>query len=104
MPRNPSNNLNIHQIPANTTCMITNRLDLDHERSSQDLYMKAQRRRYNHLATTWTRSPRWNYSRFIPEKKASGMISPLAGCWEELQIPPDLGTMVVAATEGFVEF
>src|SRR4051812_27942128 len=67
--------------------MITNRLDLDHERSSQDLYMKAQRRRYNHLATTWTRSPRWNYSRFIPEKKASGMISPLAGCREELQIP-----------------
>src|SRR3954471_5314448 len=33
-----------------TTCMITNRLDLDHEWSSQDLYMKAQRRRYNHLA------------------------------------------------------
>src|SRR3954454_10783693 len=68
--------------------MITNRLDLDHERSSQDLYMIAQRRRYNHLATTWTRSPRWNYSRFIPEKKASGMISPPAGCREELQIPP----------------
>ena len=42
--------------------------------------MKAQRRRYNHLATTWTHSPRWNY--FIPEvgmmkKKASRMISPL---------------------------
>src|SRR3954471_22654069 len=67
--------------------MITNRLDLDHERSSQDLYMKAQRRRYNHLATTWTHSPRWNYSRFIPGEKASGMISPPAGCREELQIP-----------------
>src|SRR5215216_7516323 len=67
--------------------MITNRCDLDHERSSQDLDMKAQRRRYNHLATTWTRSPKWNYSRFIPDKKASGMISPLAGCREELQIP-----------------
>ena len=55
--------------------------------------MVAQRRRNNHLATTWTRSPRWNYSRFIPEagmmkKKASGMISPPAGCREELQIPP----------------
>src|SRR3954469_19061262 len=54
--------------------------------------MKAQRSRYNHLDTTWTRSPRWNYSRFILEagvmkKKASGMISPLAGCREELQIP-----------------
>ena len=73
--------------------MITNRLYLDHERSSQDLSMKAQRRRYNHLATTWTRSPRWNYSRFIPEasmmkKKASGMISPPAGYRKELQIPP----------------
>src|SRR4051812_35965637 len=72
--------------------MITNRLDLDHERSSQDLYMKAQRRIYNHLATTWTHSPMWNYSRFMPEasmmkKKASGMISPPAGCLEELQIP-----------------
>src|SRR3954469_12333021 len=55
--------------------------------------MKAQRRRYNHLATTWTHSPRWNYSLFIPEagmmkKKASGMISPATGCREELQIPP----------------
>src|SRR3954463_210358 len=54
--------------------------------------MKEQRRRYNHLATIWTCSPRWNYSRFIPEagmmkKKASKMISPLAGCREELQIP-----------------
>src|SRR3954468_24526154 len=54
--------------------------------------MKAQRRRYNHLDTTWTRSPRWNYSRFILEagmmkKNASGMISPPAGCREELQIP-----------------
>src|SRR3954471_4323808 len=54
--------------------------------------MEAQRRRYNHIATTWTRSPRWNYSHFIPEagmmkKKASGMISPPAGCREELQIP-----------------
>src|SRR4051812_13568338 len=49
--------------------MITNRLDLDHERSSQDLYMKAQRRRYNHLATTWTHSPRWNYSRIMPERR-----------------------------------
>src|SRR3954465_9577568 len=51
------------------------------------------RRRYNHLATTWTRSPRWNYSRVIPEasmmmKKASGMISPPVGCREELQTPP----------------
>src|SRR3954464_911676 len=72
--------------------MITNRLDLDHEWSSQDLYTKAQRRRYNHLATTWTRSPRWNYSRFIPEagmmkKKAYGMIYHPVGCREELQIP-----------------
>src|SRR4051812_4873376 len=54
--------------------------------------MIAQRRRYNYLATTWTRSPRWNYSRFIPEasmmkKKSSRMISPPAGCREELQIP-----------------
>src|SRR3954463_8648066 len=54
--------------------------------------MKAKRRRYNHLASTWTRSPRWNYSLFIPEagmmkKKASGMISPPTGCREELQIP-----------------
>src|SRR3954465_14220108 len=103
-PLNQHNNLNIHRIPANTTCMITNRLDLDHERSSQDLYMKAQRRRYNHLATTCTRSLRWNYSRFIPEKKASGMISPPAGCREELQIPPYLGSIVAAATDGFVEF
>src|SRR3954467_12793929 len=44
--------------------------------------MIAQRRRNNHLATVWTHSPRWNYSRIIPEagmvmKKASGMISPL---------------------------
>src|SRR3954467_11226743 len=45
------------------------------------------RRRYNYLATTWTHSPRWNYSCIIPEKKASRMISPPAGCWEELQIP-----------------
>src|SRR3954468_10280343 len=50
------------------------------------------RRIYNHLATTWTRSPRWNYSRFIPEagmmkKKASEMISPPLGCQEELHIP-----------------
>src|SRR3954471_16424051 len=56
--------------------------DLDHEWSSHDLNMVAQRRRNNHLATTWTRSPRWNYSRIIPEagmvmKKASRMISPL---------------------------
>src|SRR3954470_8002511 len=55
---------------------------LDHERSSQDLNMIAQRRRNNHLATVWTHSPRWNYSCIIPEagmvmKKASGMISPL---------------------------
>src|SRR4051812_2881500 len=54
--------------------------------------MKAQRRRYNHIATTWTRSPRWNYSHFIPEagmmkQKKSGMISPSAGCQEQLQIP-----------------
>src|SRR3954471_12598007 len=56
--------------------MITNRLDLDHERSSQDLYMKAQRRRYNHLATTWTQSPRWNYSQIIPERRPPGR-SPL---------------------------
>ena len=89
--------------------MITNRLDLGHERSSQDLDMKAQRRRYNHLATTWTRSPRWNYSHFIPEagmmkKKASGMISPPAGCREELQIPPDLGTDTTEAIDSFVDF
>src|SRR4051812_24061351 len=76
--------------------MITNRLDLDHEQSSQDLYMKAQRRRYNHPATTWTHSLWWKYSCFIPEagmmkKKASRMISPPAGCREELQIPPILG-------------
>src|SRR3954465_11781699 len=98
-PLNQHNNLNIHRIPANTTCMITNRLDLDHERSSQDLFMKAQGGDTNHLATTWTRSPRWNYSRFIPEagimkKKASELISPPAGCREELQItppPPALG-------------
>ena len=56
--------------------------DLDHERSSQDLNMIAQRRRTNHLATVWTHSPRKNYSRITPEagmvmKKASGMISPL---------------------------
>src|SRR3954468_1814838 len=57
---------NIHRIPANTTCMITNRLDFDHERSLQDLYMKAQRMRYTHLATTCTHSPRWNYSCIIP--------------------------------------
>src|SRR3954468_10605947 len=56
--------------------MITNRLDLDHERSSQDLYMKVQRRIYNHLATTWTHSPRWNYSRIIPEIRPPG-LSPL---------------------------
>src|SRR4051812_25140925 len=54
--------------------------------------MVAQRRRYNHLGTTWTRSPRWNYSLFIPKagmmkNKASEMISPLVGCREELQIP-----------------
>src|SRR3954462_10973217 len=44
--------------------------------------MIAQRRRNNHLATVWTHSPRWNYSRIIPEagmvmNKAPGMISPL---------------------------
>ena len=38
--------------------------------------MKAQRRRYNHLATTWTHSPRWNYSRIIPERRPPGW-SPL---------------------------
>src|SRR3954468_11906716 len=59
--------------------------DLDHELSSQDINMVAQRRRNNHLATTWTGSPRWNYSRIIPEagmamKKAFRMISPPAGC------------------------
>src|SRR4051812_8304864 len=53
---------------------------------------ESTRRRYNHLATTWTRSPWWNYSCFIPEagmmkKKASRMISPPAGCQEEFQIP-----------------
>src|SRR3954465_8173261 len=72
--------------------MITNRLDLHHERSSQDLYMKAQRRRYNHLATIWTRSPRWNYSRFIPEagmmkKKASRMISLRQGAGKSFRSP-----------------
>ena len=56
--------------------------DLDHERSSQDLDMKAQRRRTSHLATTWIRSPRMNYSRITPEacmvmKKASRVNSPL---------------------------
>src|SRR4051794_37484657 len=44
--------------------------------------MVAQRRRNNHLATVWTHSPRWNYSRIIPKagmvmKKASEMIYPL---------------------------
>src|SRR5215216_3559838 len=56
--------------------------DLDHEQSSQDLNMIAQRRRNNHLATVWTHSPRVNYSRITPEagmvmKTAFGMISPL---------------------------
>src|SRR3954466_12354851 len=55
---------------------------IDHERSSQDLNMIAQRRRNNHLATVWTHSPRVNYSCITPEagmamKKASRMISPL---------------------------
>src|SRR5215216_197947 len=56
--------------------------DLDHEQSSQDLNMIAQRRRNNHLATVWTHSPRVNYSRITPEdgmvmKKASRVICPL---------------------------
>src|SRR3954467_3383146 len=67
--------------------MITNRLDLDHERSSQDLYMKAQRKRYNHLATTWTHSPRWNYSGINTGEKASEMISPPTGCRENVRSP-----------------
>ena len=71
--------------------------------------MVAQRRRYNHLATTWTRSLRWNYSHFIPEagmmnKKAYEKISPPAGCREELQIPPDLGMEMMAATDSFMDF
>src|SRR3954465_1149280 len=66
--------------------------DLYHERRSEDLNMVAKRRRYNHLATTWTRSPRWNYSHFIPEagmmkKKSAGMNSPSVGRREEVQIP-----------------
>src|SRR3954467_12176754 len=73
--------------------------DLDHERSSQDLNMVAQRRRNNHLATTWTFNRRWKYSRFIPEagmvmKKASRMISPLRQGAGKTFRSPDLGTMV----------
>ena len=71
--------------------------------------MKAQRRRYNHLATTWTHSPRWNYSRIIPEagivmKKASRMNLPSGRVPGRASDPPDLGTMVAAATDGFVEY
>ena len=38
------------------------------------------------------------------KKKASGMIYPPAGCREELQIPPDLGMEMAAATDSFVDF
>src|SRR3954468_6252020 len=67
--------------------MITNRLDLDHERSSQDLYMKAERRRYNHLATTWTHSLRWNYSRIIPERRPPGLSPLRQGAEKNLRSP-----------------
>src|SRR3954463_10106092 len=84
--------------------MIINRLDLDHERSSQDLYMKAQRRRYNHLATTWTHSPRWNYSRIIPEKRPRRTSDlPSGRVPRRTSDPPDLGMMVAAATNGFMD-
>ena len=71
--------------------------------------MVAQRRRNNHLATTWTRSPRWDYSRFILEagmdmNKASEMISPLQQGAGKSFRSPDLGTMVAADTDGFVEY
>ena len=70
--------------------------------------MIEQRRRNNHLATVWTHSPRVNYSRIIPEagmvmKKASGMISPRSRVPGRASDPPDLGTMVAAATDYFVE-
>ena len=73
--------------------------------------MIAQRRRNNHLATVWSHSPSVNYSHIIPEagmvlKKASGVISPLwQGAGKSLRSPPpDLGTMVAAATDDFVEY
>src|SRR3954468_11720995 len=67
--------------------MITNRLDLNHEWISQDLYMKAQRRRYNHLDTTWTHSPRWNYSRIIPERRPMGFSPLLQGAGKNFRSP-----------------
>src|SRR3954462_7103105 len=79
--------------------------DLDHERSSQDLNMIAQRRRNNRLATVWTHSPRVNYSRIIPKAgmvmdKASGMISPLwQGAGKSFRSAPVLGTMVAGAMD-----
>ena len=33
-----------------------------------------------------------------------GELSPLAGCREELQIPPDLGMEMTAAIDSFMEF
>ena len=71
--------------------------------------MITQRRRNNHLATVWTHSPRVNYSRIIPEdgmvmKKASGMISPLRQGAGKSFRSPDLGTMVAAAIDDFVDF
>ena len=38
------------------------------------------------------------------KKKASGMISPPGRVPSRALDPPDLGTMVAAATDGFVEY
>ena len=38
------------------------------------------------------------------EEGLQGEFSPPAGCREELQIPPDLGMEMTAATDSFVDF
>ena len=76
--------------------------------SSQDLNIMAQGGETTILLLLWTRSPRMNYSRITPEagmvmKSPPVMISPPAGCREELQNPPELGLTTAAATELFVD-
>ena len=42
--------------------------------------------------------------RHCDEEGLQGDLFPPTGCREELQIPPDLGMEMAAATDSFVEF
>ena len=64
--------------------------------SSQDHKQWSTRRREYHLTTAMDPCPRWNYARItvgaaMAVKRPPVMISPPAGCQEELQKPPELG-------------